>query len=348
MARLSILLLLISLVYATPYPQTQISKKIGDDATLSCSRNNTSDYVVMSAWYKEPNSIILLAAKSDVLYFDKYTKDKISYDSPYDDLVTTITIKSLTAGDAGTYVCAFFMTSTTNDTDKIDYEEYSTELIVNTDSESTIDVILSGSTHSPETISEKPEDIDNSNCSSAFEIATPEPITDNEEDHTVTYTSENINTVSTTSGESTTDETTEPITDNEEDHTVTYTSENINTVSTTSGESTTDETTEPITDNEEDHAVSYTTVSTSSGIVTTKSTTDDADLYDTYNDNESSTVSPTTVENITKSIGKYSTKDYVEVFGIAALIILSAVAVFCITYYICNKRSRKYKTENKV
>ncbi|ADZ30581.1 hemagglutinin [Cowpox virus] len=304
MTRLPILLLLISLVYAT-----HTSKKIGDDATLSCSRNNTSDYVVMSAWYKEPNSIILLAAKSDVLYFDKYTKDKISYDSPYDDLVTTITIKSLTSEDAGTYVCAFFMTNDT--TDKIDYEEYSTELIVNTDSESTIDVILSGST--PETISGKQEDIDNSNCSSAFEIATPEPITDNEEDHTVTYTSENINTVSTSSGESTTDETTEPITDNEEDH-----------------------------------AVSYTTVSTSSGIVTTKSTTDDADLYDTYNDNESSTVSPTTVENITKSIGKYSTKDYVEVFGIAALIILSAVAVFCITYYICNKRSRKYKTENKV
>nr|AVG19378.1 hemagglutinin [Cowpox virus] len=306
MTRLPILLLLISLVYAT-----HTSKKIGDDATLSCSRNNTSDYVVMSAWYKEPNSIILLAAKSDVLYFDKYTKDKISYDSPYDDLVTTITIKSLTSEDAGTYVCAFFMTNDT--TDKIDYEEYSTELIVNTDSESTIDVILSGSTHSPETISEKPEDIDNSNCSSAFEIATPEPITDNEEDHTVTYTSENINTVSTTSGESTTDETPEPITDKEEDH-----------------------------------AVSYTTVSTSSGIVTTKSTINDADLYDTYNDNESSTVSPTTVENITKSIGKYSTKDYVEVFGIAALIILSAVAVFCITYYICNKRSRKYKTENKV
>nr|AVG19376.1 hemagglutinin [Cowpox virus]QYO45751.1 hemagglutinin [Cowpox virus] len=304
MTRLPILLLLISLVYAT-----HTSKKIGDDATLSCSRNNTSDYVVMSAWYKEPNSIILLAAKSDVLYFDKYTKDKISYDSPYDDLVTTITIKSLTSEDAGTYVCAFFMTNDT--TDKIDYEEYSTELIVNTDSESTIDIILSGSTQ--ETISEKQEDIDNSNCSSAFEIATPEPITDNEEDHTVTYTSENINTVSTSSGESTTDETTEPITDNEEDH-----------------------------------AVSYTTVSTSSGIVTTKSTTDDADLYDTYNDNESSTVSPTTVENITKSIGKYSTKDYVEVFGIAALIILSAVAVFCITYYICNKRSRKYKTENKV
>ncbi|UZC81208.1 V194; CPXV-BR_198 V194 [Cowpox virus] len=304
MTRLPILLLLISLVYAT-----HTSKKIGDDVTLSCSRNNTSDYVVMSAWYKEPNSIILLAAKSDVLYFDKYTKDKISYDSPYDDLVTTITIKSLTSEDAGTYVCAFFMTNDT--TDKIDYEEYSTELIVNTDSESTIDVILSGST--PETISGKQEDIDNSNCSSAFEIATPEPITDNEEDHTVTYTSENINTVSTSSGESTTDETTEPITDNEEDH-----------------------------------AVSYTTVSTSSGIVTTKSTTDDADLYDTYNDNESSTVSPTTVENITKSIGKYSTKDYVEVFGIAALIILSAVAVFCITYYICNKRSRKYKTENKV
>nr|ADZ54061.1 hemagglutinin [Cowpox virus] len=304
MTRLPILLLLISLVYAT-----HTSKKIGDDATLSCSRNNTSDYVVMSAWYKEPNSIILLAAKSDVLYFDKYTKDKISYDSPYDDLVTTITIKSLTSEDAGTYVCAFFMTNDT--TDKIDYEEYSTELIVNTDSESTIDIILSGST--PETISEKQDDIDNSNCSSAFEIATPEPITDNEEDHTVTYTSENINTVSTSSGESTTDETPESITDNEEDH-----------------------------------AVSYTTVSTSSGIVTTKSTTDDADLYDTYNDNESSTVSPTTVENITKSIGKYSTKDYVEVFGIAALIILSAVAVFCITYYICNKRSRKYKTENKV
>ncbi|SNB48647.1 CPXV194 protein [Cowpox virus] len=304
MTRLPILLLLISLVYAT-----HTSKKIGDDATLSCSRNNTSDYVVMSAWYKEPNSIILLAAKSDVLYFDKYTKDKISYDSPYDDLVTTITIKSLTSEDAGTYVCAFFMTNDT--TDKIDYEEYSTELIVNTDSESTIDVILSGST--PETMSEKPEDIDNSNCSSVFEIATPEPITDNEEDHTVTYTSENINTVSTTSGESTTDETTEPITDNEEDH-----------------------------------AVSYTTVSTSSGIVTTKSTINDADLYDTYNDNEPSTVSPTTEENITKSIGKYSTKDYVEVFGIAALIILSAVAVFCITYYICNKRSRKYKTENKV
>nr|QYO45750.1 hemagglutinin [Cowpox virus] len=304
MTRLPILLLLISLVYAT-----HTSKKIGDDATLSCSRNNTSDYVVMSAWYKEPNSIILLAAKSDVLYFDNYTKDKISYDSPYDDLVTTITIKSLTSEDAGTYVCAFFMTNDT--TDKIDYEEYSTDLIVNTDSESTIDIILSGSTQ--ETISEKQEDIDNSNCSSAFEIATPEPITDNEEDHTVTYTSENINTVSTSSGESTTDETTEPITDNEEDH-----------------------------------AVSYTTVSTSSGIVTTKSTTDDADLYDTYNDNESSTVSPTTVENITKSIGKYSTKDYVEVFGIAVLIILSAVAVFCITYYICNKRSRKYKTENKV
>ncbi|AGY97751.1 CPXV194 protein [Cowpox virus] len=300
MTRLPILLLLISLVYAT-----HTSKKIGDDATLSCSRNNTSDYVVMSAWYKEPNSIILLAAKSDVLYFDKYTKDKISYDSPYDDLVTTITIKSLTSEDAGTYVCAFFMTNDT--TDKIDYEEYSTELIVNTDSESTIDVILSGSTHSPETISEKPEDIDNSNCSSVFEIATPEPITDNEEDHTdVTYTSENINTVSTT------DETPESITDNEEDHTVKY------------------------------------TVSTSSGIVTTKSTINDADLYDTYNDSESSTVAPTTVESITKSIGKYSTKDYVEVFGIAALIILSAVAVFCITYYICNKRSRKYKTENKV
>ncbi|ATB55888.1 CPXV194 protein [Cowpox virus] len=300
MTRLPILLLLISLVYAT-----HTSKKIGDDATLSCSRNNTSDYVVMSAWYKEPNSIILLAAKSDVLYFDKYTKDKISYDSPYDDLVTTITIKSLTSEDAGTYVCAFFMTNDT--TDKIDYEEYSTELIVNTDSESTIDVILSGSTHSPETISEKPEDIDNSNCSSVFEISTPEPITDNEEDHTdVTYTSENINTVSTT------DETPESITDNEEDHTVKY------------------------------------TVSTSSGIVTTKSTINDADLYDTYNDSESSTVAPTTVESITKSIGKYSTKDYVEVFGIAALIILSAVAVFCITYYICNKRSRKYKTENKV
>ncbi|AGY99249.1 CPXV194 protein [Cowpox virus] len=307
MTRLPILLLLISLVYAT-----HTSKKIGDDATLSCSRNNTSDYVVMSAWYKEPNSIILLAAKSDVLYFDKYTKDKISYDSPYDDLVTTITIKSLTSEDAGTYVCAFFMTNDT--TDKIDYEEYSTELIVNTDSESTIDVILSGSTHSPETSSEKPDYIDNSNCSSVFEIATPGPITDNEEDHTD----------------------------------VTYTSDSINTVSTTSGESTTDETPESITDNEEDHAVSYTTVSTSSGIVTTKSTTDDADLYDTYNDNEPSTVSPTTVENITKSIGKYSTKDYVEVFGIAALIILSAVAVFCITYYICNKRSRKYKTENKV
>ncbi|ATB55236.1 V194; CPXV-BR_198 V194 [Cowpox virus] len=300
MTRLPILLLLISLVYAT-----HTSKKIGDDATLSCSRNNTSDYVVMSAWYKEPNSIILLAAKSDVLYFDKYTKDKISYDSPYDDIVTTITIKSLTSEDAGTYVCAFFMTNDT--TDKIDYEEYSTELIVNTDSESTIDVILSGSTHSPETISEKPEDIDNSNCSSVFEISTPEPITDNEEDHTdVTYTSENINTVSTT------DETPESITDNEEDHTVKY------------------------------------TVSTSSGIVTTKSTINDADLYDTYNDSESSTVAPTTVESITKSIGKYSTKDYVEVFGIAALIILSAVAVFCITYYICNKRSRKYKTENKV
>ncbi|UZC80558.1 V194; CPXV-BR_198 V194 [Cowpox virus] len=299
MTRLPILLLLISLVYAT-----HTSKKIGDDATLSCSRNNTSDYVVMSAWYKEPNSIILLAAKSDVLYFDKYTKDKISYDSPYDDIVTTITIKSLTSEDAGTYVCAFFMTNDT--TDKIDYEEYSTELIVNTDSESTIDVILSGSTHSPETISEKPEDIDNSNCSLVFEISTPEPITDNEEDHTdVTYTSENINTVSTT------DETPESITDNEEDHTVKY------------------------------------TVSTSSGIVTTKSI-NDADLYDTYNDSESSTVAPTTVESITKSIGKYSTKDYVEVFGIAALIILSAVAVFCITYYICNKRSRKYKTENKV
>ncbi|AAM92456.1 hemoagglutinine [Ectromelia virus] len=281
MARLSILLLLISLVYATPYPQTQISKKIGDDATISCSRNNTTDYVVMSAWYKEPNSIILLAAKSDVLYFDNYTKDKISYDSPYDDLVTTITIKSLTAGDAGTYVCAFFMTSTTNDTDKVDYEDYSTELIVNTDSESTIDIILSGSTHSPETSSEKPDYIDNSNCSSVFEIATPEPITD-KEDHTVTDT------------------------------------------------------------------VVYTTVSTSSGVVTTKSTTDDADLYDTYNDNESSTVLPTTVESITKSIGKYSTKDFAEIFGITALIILSAVAVFCITYYICNKRSRKYKTENKV
>nr|CAB5514179.1 CPXV194 protein [Cowpox virus] len=314
MTQLSILLLLISLVYATPYPQ--ISKKIGDDATISCSRNNTTDYVVMSAWYKEPNSIILLAAKSDVLYFDNYTKDKISYDSPYDDLVTTITIKSLTVGDAGTYVCAFFMTSTTNDTDKVEYEEYSTELIVNTDSESTIDVILSGSTHSPETISEKSEDIDNSNCSSVFEIATPEPITDHEEDHTdVTYTSENINTVSTTSGESTTDETPESITDNEEYHTVTDT-------------------------------VKY-TVSTTSGIVTTESTINDADLYDTYND-KSSTEAPTTVESITKSIGKYSTKDYVEVFGIAALIILSAVAIFCITYYICDKRSRKYKTENKV
>ncbi|ADZ29299.1 hemagglutinin [Cowpox virus] len=315
MARLPILLLLISLVYSTPSPQT--SKKIGDDATLSCNRNNTNDYVVMSAWYKEPNSIILLAAKSDVLYFDNYTKDKISYDSPYDDLVTTITIKSLTSEDAGTYVCAFFMTSTTNDTDKVEYEEYSTELIVNTDSESTIDIILSGSTHSPETSSEKPDYIDNSNCSSVFEIATPEPITDNVEDHTdtVTYTSDSINTVSASSGESTTDETPEPITDKEEDHTVTDT-------------------------------VSYTTVSTSSGIVTTKSTTDDADLYDTYNDND--TVPPTTVGGSTTSISNYKTKDFVEIFGITALIILSAVAIFCITYYICNKRSRKYKTENKV
>ncbi|WZB48928.1 Hemagglutinin, partial [Monkeypox virus] len=300
-------------VYATPSPQT--SKKIGDDATISCSRNNTNYYVVMSAWYKEPNSIILLAAKSDVLYFDNYTKDKISYDSPYDDLVTTITIKSLTAGDAGTYICAFFMTSTTNDTDKVDYEEYSIELIVNTDSESTIDIILSGST--PETISEKPEDIDNSNCSSVFEIATPEPITDNVEDHTdtVTYTSDSINTVNASSGESTTDETPEPITDKEEDHTVTDT-------------------------------VSYTTVSTSSGIVTTKSITDDADLYDTYNDND--TVPPTTVGGSTTSISNYKTKDFVEIFGITTLIILSAVAIFCITYYICNKHPRKYKTENKV
>ncbi|AAY97167.1 Hemagglutinin [Monkeypox virus] len=313
MTQLPILLLLISLVYATPSPQT--SKKIGDDATISCSRNNTNYYVVMSAWYKEPNSIILLAAKSDVLYFDNYTKDKISYDSPYDDLVTTITIKSLTAGDAGTYICAFFMTSTTNDTDKVDYEEYSIELIVNTDSESTIDIILSGST--PETISEKPEDIDNSNCSSVFEIATPEPITDNVEDHTdtVTYTSDSINTVNASSGESTTDETPEPITDKEEDHTVTDT-------------------------------VSYTTVSTSSGIVTTKSTTDDADLYDTYNDND--TVPPTTVGGSTTSISNYKTKDFVEIFGITTLIILSAVAIFCITYYICNKHPRKYKTENKV
>ncbi|AAU01365.1 MPXVgp163 [Monkeypox virus] len=313
MTQLPILLLLISLVYATPSPQ--ISKKIGDDATISCSRNNTNYYVVMSAWYKEPNSIILLAAKSDVLYFDNYTKDKISYDSPYDDLVTTITIKSLTAGDAGTYICAFFMTSTTNDTDKVDYEEYSIELIVNTDSESTIDIILSGST--PETISEKPEDIDNSNCSSVFEIATPEPITDNVEDHTdtVTYTSDSINTVNASSGESTTDEIPEPITDKEEDHTVTDT-------------------------------VSYTTVSTSSGIVTTKSTTDDADLYDTYNDND--TVPPTTVGGSTTSISNYKTKDFVEIFGITTLIILSAVAIFCITYYICNKHPRKYKTENKV
>ncbi len=313
MTQLPILLLLISLVYATPSPQT--SKKIGDDATISCSRNNTNYYVVMSAWYKEPNSIILLAAKSDVLYFDNYTKDKISYDSPYDDLVTTITIKSLTAGDAGTYICAFFMTSTTNDTDKVDYEEYSIELIVNTDSESTIDIILSGST--PETISEKPEDIDNSNCSSVFEITTPEPITDNVDDHTdtVTYTSDSINTVNASSGESTTDEIPEPITDKEEDHTVTDT-------------------------------VSYTTVSTSSGIVTTKSTTDDADLYDTYNDND--TVPPITVGGSTTSISNYKTKDFVEIFGITTLIILSAVAIFCITYYICNKHPRKYKTENKV
>ncbi|WWS35105.1 Hemagglutinin [Monkeypox virus] len=313
MTQLPILLLLISLVYATPSPQT--SKKIGDDATISCSRNNTNYYVVTSAWYKEPNSIILLAAKSDVLYFDNYTKDKISYDSPYDDLVTTITIKSLTAGDAGTYICAFFMTSTTNDTDKVDYEEYSIELIVNTDSESTIDIILSGST--PETISEKPEDIDNSNCSSVFEITTPEPITDNVDDHTdtVTYTSDSINTVNASSGESTTDEIPEPITDKEEDHTVTDT-------------------------------VSYTTVSTSSGIVTTKSTTDDADLYDTYNDND--TVPPTTVGGSTTSISNYKTKDFVEIFGITTLIILSAVAIFCITYYICNKHPRKYKTENKV
>ncbi|WKF41279.1 Hemagglutinin [Monkeypox virus] len=313
MTQLPILLLLISLVYATPSPQT--SKKIGDDATISCSRNNTNYYVVMSAWYKEPNSIILLAAKSDVLYFDNYTKDKISYDSPYDDLVTTITIKSLTAGDAGTYICAFFMTSTTNDTDKVDYEEYSIELIVNTDSESTIDIILSGST--PETISEKPEDIDNSNCSSVFEITTPEPITDNVDDHTdtVTYTSDSINTVNASSGESTTDEIPEPITDKEEDHTVTDT-------------------------------VSYTTVSTSSGIVTTKSTTDDADLYDTYNDND--TVPPTTIGGSTTSISNYKTKDFVEIFGITTLIILSAVAIFCITYYICNKHPRKYKTENKV
>ncbi|UXP38956.1 Hemagglutinin [Monkeypox virus] len=313
MTQLPILLLLISLVYATPSPQT--SKKIGDDATISCSRNNTNYYVVMSAWYKEPNSIILLAAKSDVLYFDNYTKDKISYNSPYDDLVTTITIKSLTAGDAGTYICAFFMTSTTNDTDKVDYEEYSIELIVNTDSESTIDIILSGST--PETISEKPEDIDNSNCSSVFEITTPEPITDNVDDHTdtVTYTSDSINTVNASSGESTTDEIPEPITDKEEDHTVTDT-------------------------------VSYTTVSTSSGIVTTKSTTDDADLYDTYNDND--TVPPTTVGGSTTSISNYKTKDFVEIFGITTLIILSAVAIFCITYYICNKHPRKYKTENKV
>lgn len=274
MTQLPILLLLISLVYATPSPQT--SKKIGDDATISCSRNNTNYYVVMSAWYKEPNSIILLAAKSDVLYFDNYTKDKISYDSPYDDLVTTITIKSLTAGDAGTYICAFFMTSTTNDTDKVDYEEYSIELIVNTDSESTIDIILSGST--PETISEKPEDIDNSNCSSVFEITTPEPITDNVDDHT---------------------------------DTVTYTSDSINTVN-------------------------------ASSVVDLVVTIPDDVLTVVYE-----TVS-VTVGGSTTSISNYKTKDFVEIFGITTLIILSAVAIFCITYYICNKHPRKYKTENKV
>ncbi|AUL80348.1 hemagglutinin [Vaccinia virus] len=308
MTRLPILLLLISLVYATLSLQT--SKRIGDDATLSCNRNNTNDYVVMSAWYNGPNSIILLAAKIDVLYFDNYTKDKISYDSTYDDLVTTIRIKSLTARDAGTYVCAFFMTSPTNNTDKVDYDEYSIELIVNTDSESTKDIILSGSTHSPETSSEKPEDIENFNCSSVFEVATLEPITGNVEDHTdtVTYTSDSINTVSASSEDSTTDETPEPITD-KEDHAVTDT-------------------------------VSYTTVSTSSGIVTTKLTTDDADLYDT--------VPPTTVGGSTTSISNYKNKDFVEIFGITALIILSAVAIFSITYYICNKPSRKYKTENKV
>ncbi|AUL80646.1 hemagglutinin [Vaccinia virus] len=147
-------------------------------------------------------------------------------------------------------------------------------------------------------------------------MATPEPIIDNVEDHTdtVTYTSDGINTLSASSGESTTDENPEPIADNEE-HTVTDT-------------------------------VSYTTVSTSSGIVTTKATTDVADLYDTYKDND--TVQPTTVGGSTTSISNYKTKDFVEIFGITAVIILSAVAIVCITYYLYNQRSRKYKTENKV
>ncbi|AOP31867.1 hemagglutinin [Volepox virus] len=281
MKQLSIVLLLISLIYATPHPTTKITKKLGDDATLSCKRNNTEDYLVLSTWYKEPDSIILLAVKNDVVYFDNYTSDKVSYDSPYDNLVTTITVKSLTSADAGTYICAFFI-SLTNDTDTaVDYEEHYIELIVTTDNVSTIDVILSESTTKQDTISftEEPRDITSESNTQAIE--TSESITYNVEDHEYNVTTSNNN----------------------------------------------------ITPSPEVVAA------------TTTVTTNDDNLYDVYDDPVLVSSKPTVESGITSdtpSTKKYTTRDFVEIFGVVSLILLLSMVIFCIIYYYYNKRSSSY------
>ncbi|QED21144.1 hemagglutinin [Borealpox virus] len=389
MTRTAILLSLISLVYANTHHKTQITKKVGEDATLSCNRNDTNDYLVMSAWYKEPESIILLASKSDVLYFDNYNENKISYDSPYDDLASIITIKSLTSSDAGTYICTFFMTSLTNDTDKIDHEEYFIDLIVNTDNESTIDLILSGYTHLPEknanaTIS--PEQLNDNNCTNVSDVGTPESVTTLAETPesvttlaetpesvtTLAETPESVTTLAETPESVTTlAETPESVTTLAETPesvtTLAETPESVTTLAETPESVTTlAETPESVTTLAEtpesvttlaETPESVTTLAETPESVTDANTVDDgrggSDHIDVATkvpntDTESYTVPPTTVESITKSTGTYSTRDYVEIFGITALVLLSMIAIFCITYYICNKRSSKYKTEHTV
>nr|Q00716.1 RecName: Full=Protein A56; AltName: Full=Hemagglutinin; Flags: Precursor [Raccoonpox virus]AAA47231.1 hemagglutinin [Raccoonpox virus]AAN47049.1 hemagglutinin [Raccoonpox virus]AAN47050.1 hemagglutinin [Raccoonpox virus]AAN47051.1 hemagglutinin [Raccoonpox virus] len=307
MKQLSIVILLLSIVYTTKPHPTQISKKLGDDATLSCNRNNTHGYLVMSSWYKKPDSIILLAAKNDVVYFDDYTADKVSYDSPYDTLATIITIKSLTSADAGTYICAFFITST-NDTDKIDYEEYFIDLVVNPANVSTIDAILSGSTTQQDIISHTEEQHDSDTT-----ICTSESTTQ------ISETSE-----STTSSQisETSESTSYGVEDDTQYNVTTDTTDNSDTIGTLPEEDTT-------------------TISTTIH----KTTTTDDNLYDTYNEPISVSSSiPTTVESVTISTTKYTTSDFIEIFGIVSLILLLAVAIFCIIYYFCSGRSRKQET----
>nr|AAN47054.1 hemagglutinin [Skunkpox virus] len=306
MKQLSIVLLIsLVYVYATPHPTTKITKKLGEDATLSCKRNNTEDYIVLSTWYKEPESIILLAVKNDVVYFDGYTSDKVSYDSPYDDLVTTITVKSLTSSDAGTYICSFFITLK-NDSDVVDYEEHYIELTVVTDDVSTIDVILSGSTTKDNnSFTEEPHDTvseSNTQVSETFDSIT----------NTVS-TNDDSNTISGT-----------PVPD-----VVTTTP------TTTPTPATTTTTTAPTT--------TTTSTPTTTSTTPTTTTTNDDDLYDVYNDPVSTSSKPTVESGTTAKTDtpkKYTTRDFVEIFGVVSLILLLSMAIFCIVYYYCDKRTR--------